>query len=497
MNSKRLDSGQNQDQDLLKIGLNDKMLKLDLDEKIIFSCTMIKINKKEKSQNRNFLLTSKRIMNVGKKVKRSIDLMNLAGISLSLESYEFVIHVKDEYDYRLLSEEQRENFIYYLVEAYNNYMKRDILIFVHKESQLQHCTTLEADRDKKRSKIPTQGGILCNQNNLNINVSNKYVDSSKRQSVIYIRDKNILQAWIKNFIPDMKISQSKVGSKYHTIYYSRCTLKSLQNKHYAVRTVQCSTEEEENEYIDRINRSINDPFVIPLEFCFKDNNDFYLAMQVLGNDLFQRLYCSHHLSEMAAKYYFVQILCGLQLYHSKLHCHYGELKPENILLDEMGRVFLTGYRSPKKNLTSETLEYTAPELLRGEPKSIASDYWCLGILLYEMLVGIPPFYYEGQESIMIQLIIKNNVQFPKFLNISQEAKNMILSLLKSNKNERIGVNQGLEEFKNHPWLQNIDWQGHLKKQIFNPEDLEGNPNESMRKIKFDYCPLEQNESTYL
>lgn len=67
----------------------------------------------------------------------------------------------------------------------------------------------------------------------------------------------------------------------------------------------------------------------------------------------------------------------------------------------MGRVFLTGYRSPKRNLTSETLEYTAPELLKGESKSIASDYWCLGVLLYEMLVGIPPFYYENQDSIMI------------------------------------------------------------------------------------------------
>jgi len=69
---------------------------------------MVKINKKEKSQSRNFLLTSKRILNVSKKIKRSIDLASLAGISLSLESFEFVIHVQNDYDYRYVSEEYRD-----------------------------------------------------------------------------------------------------------------------------------------------------------------------------------------------------------------------------------------------------------------------------------------------------------------------------------------------------------------------------------------------------
>lgn len=67
---------------------------------------------------------------------------------------------------------------------------------------------------------------------------------------------------------------------------------------------------------------------------------------------------------------------------------------------------------------------------------------------------------------------------------------MILSLLKSDKNERLGMKGGLEDFKQHPWLQNVDWEGNLKKKIFNPEDLDLNPKESNRKIRFDYSPLE-------
>lgn len=97
---------------------------------------MVKINKKEKSQSRNFLLTSKRFLNVGKKVKRSIELSNLAGISLSLESYEFVIHVQNDYDYRLISEEFRDQVLFYIVATFCKVLEGESFLLVNQSKYL-------------------------------------------------------------------------------------------------------------------------------------------------------------------------------------------------------------------------------------------------------------------------------------------------------------------------------------------------------------------------
>lgn len=117
-------------------------------------------------------------------------------------------------------------------------------------------------------------------------------------------------------------------------------------------------------------------------------------------------------------------------------------------------VFLSGYRSPSRmnDLSRETLEYIAPELLRGQSKSMASDYWSLGVLLYEMIVGVPPFYYDGSQEVTISLILANHLEFPKFIPISSEVKNLLELLLHSDPQKRIGVSNGIEEFKAHPWL---------------------------------------------
>jgi len=84
-----------------------------------------------------------------------------------------------------------------------------------------------------------------------------------------------------------------------------------------------------------------------------------------------------------------------------------------------------------------------------------SDWWTFGTLLYEMMVGIPPFYNQNQ-SLMFQLIRDSEVKFPSRPPLSDEAKDIIKKLLVKDPHKRLGAN-GSEEIKGHPWFSKVDW----------------------------------------
>jgi serum/glucocorticoid-regulated kinase 2 len=110
---------------------------------------------------------------------------------------------------------------------------------------------------------------------------------------------------------------------------------------------------------------------------------------------------------------------------------YRDLKPENVLLDENGNACLADFGISKildqKQSTKSfvgTPEYVAPEIIlqKGHNKSV--DIWCFGILLYEMAFGIPPFYNKNQ-NMMLNWIVKLEPTFPKSIKISDELQQLI------------------------------------------------------------------------
>lgn len=105
-----------------------------------------------------------------------------------------------------------------------------------------------------------------------------------------------------------------------------------------------------------------------------------------------------------------------------------------------------------------TSEYLSPEMIIGNGHDHTVDWWALGILVYEMIVGIPPFYHRNRNKMYV-FIKESKVQFPNYekhkIMISEEAKDFILRLLDKDKRTRLGVN-GLEEIMNHPWMAPID-----------------------------------------
>ena len=105
-----------------------------------------------------------------------------------------------------------------------------------------------------------------------------------------------------------------------------------------------------------------------------------------------------------------------------------------------------------------TAEYLAPEMLIGNGHDYTVDWWALGILIYEMIVGIPPFFHRNKHR-MYHFIKESKVNFPDpvrhKISVSAEAQDLIVKLLDKNKHTRLGAG-GLEEILSHPWFASIN-----------------------------------------
>lgn len=154
-----------------------------------------------------------------------------------------------------------------------------------------------------------------------------------------------------------------------------------------------------------------------------------------GGELFQHLRKKKRFNEKQAKLYTAQVILAFCSLHAR-NIVYRDLKPENILLDEKGNVCLTDFGMSRimdhKHFKSYSIvgsaEYLSPEIVSGNGHSFSTDYWSLGILLFELLYGQPPFYNQNQ-AIMFNLIKNNPVRFYQKPEISENCKNFILNLL--------------------------------------------------------------------
>jgi serum/glucocorticoid-regulated kinase 2 len=164
-------------------------------------------------------------------------------------------------------------------------------------------------------------------------------------------------------------------------------------------------------------------------------------------------------------------LCALECLH-EYNVIYRDLKPENILLDYTGHIALCDFGLCKLNMEGDertntfcgTPEYLAPELLLGQGYTKVVDWWTLGVLFYEMLTGLPPFY-DTDTNEMYRKILSDPLRFPEYMD--REAKSLLQGLLERNPERRLGVN-GAAEIKAHPFFAQIDWKRLLNKKYAAP-----------------------------
>lgn len=196
-----------------------------------------------------------------------------------------------------------------------------------------------------------------------------------------------------------------------------------------------------------------------------------LLEYIAGGELFTRLRIWHHFPNDVALFYTTEVLCALEYIHS-LNFIYRDLKPENILIDEQGHVRIADFgfcKDVSNNKKSYTLcgtpEYLAPEVIKSEGQGKPVDWWALGILIFEMLHGHPPFYDHNPFRIY-KKIMRGNYTFPS--ETDKHARRLIKKLLNPDQEKRLGSKNGAEEVKGMKWFRGVDFSLVLRKEITAP-----------------------------
>ncbi|KAG2691150.1 hypothetical protein I3843_09G218200 [Carya illinoinensis] len=222
--------------------------------------------------------------------------------------------------------------------------------------------------------------------------------------------------------------------------------------------------------------NVDHPFIVQLRYSFQTKYRLYLVLDfVNGGHLFFQLYHHGLFREDLARVYAAEIVSAVSHLHANGIMH-RDLKPENILLDADGHAMLTDFGLAKKfdentrsNSMCGTVEYMSPEIVLGKGHDKAADWWSVGVLLFEMLTGKPPF--TGNREKIQQKIVKEKIKLPAFL--SSDAHSLLKGLLQKEASKRLGCGPtGSEEIKRHKWFKPINWKKLETRQIqpsFRPE----------------------------
>ncbi|KAK0405057.1 hypothetical protein QR680_017781 [Steinernema hermaphroditum] len=214
------------------------------------------------------------------------------------------------------------------------------------------------------------------------------------------------------------------------------------------------------------------PFLVNLFACLQSKEHVFFVMEYsMGGDLMRHIH-DDIFSEERSCFYAACVLLGLEFLHSH-KIIYRDLKLDNLLLDKDGYVKLADFGLCKEGMgpndrTSTfcgTPEFLAPEVLTENTYTRAIDWWGLGVLIFEMLVGEPPFSGDDEEEIF-DSIVNDDVRYPRFLSI--ESISIMRRLMRKNPDKRLGSGEGdAAEVKQQRFFKHIKWgwEELLKKQI--------------------------------
>ncbi|CAG9312365.1 unnamed protein product [Blepharisma stoltei] len=217
------------------------------------------------------------------------------------------------------------------------------------------------------------------------------------------------------------------------------------------------------------------PFIVNMQYAFQDKENLFLAMDLMtGGDLRFHIGKVRRFTEEETRFFVACIVTGLEYLHVNGVIH-RDIKPENLVFDNKGYLRITDFGIAKiftpENFrdTSGTPGYMAPEVMCRQNHGIAVDYFALGVLTYEFMVGRRPYSGRNRKEIK-DGIMSRQVQLKKSEvppGWSMEAADFINKLLQRKPENRLG-NNGPHEVKNHQWLRDFPWKKLLEKSLEAP-----------------------------
>lgn len=190
----------------------------------------------------------------------------------------------------------------------------------------------------------------------------------------------------------------------------------------------------------KILESINHPFIVNLKGTFQTPSHVFMLLDyACGGELFTLLRREGRFSNDVALFFATEIVLAFEYLHS-MDIAYRDLKPENLLIDKEGHVKITDFGfakvvSDRTYTLCGTPEYLAPEIIQSKGHNKYVDWWALGVLIFEMLAGYPPFYDDNPLGIY-QKIMDGYYEFPP--HVEPKARDLIKSFLCADRNVRLG-----------------------------------------------------------
>ncbi|XP_075677250.1 cGMP-dependent protein kinase 1-like [Dermatophagoides pteronyssinus] len=307
--------------------------------------------------------------------------------------------------------------------------------------------------------------------------------SSSTGTIINEQDLSPFELFVKNLkLNDLEILTQLGMGGFGTVHLVRC--RNDHDKVFAMKKCSKQFIRQSHQQQHIVNEKLvmkcvagNNQFIIKLYRTFQDDSNVYFLLETaLGGELWTVLRQRGPFNEQCVRFYAACVIEALQYLHSK-NIIYRDLKPENCLLDSDGYLKLTDFGFSKYLPAGEktwtfcgTPEYVAPEIILNRGHDKAVDIWALGILIYELLTGLPPFISNDPlQTYHIILRGFDSIGFDEKI-FSKHCVNIIRNLCLENPNDRLGIRgrNGYNDIKRHKWFLGFNWNMLIQRKLLAP-----------------------------